>query len=260
LDLTGASIGTVVHVAGLAHRTAQNKADADLFYEVNRDGLRHLLCALERSGKLPECFTLISSVAVYGVTEGVLLSETTPRSATDPYGASKREAEDLLNGWAARHGVRVSILRLPLVIGKNAPGNWRRLVKSITANRYCGVGSGSARRSVVLAQDIGPVLPRLARQGGVYHLTDGYHPSLAELEREIAAALLKYRPFRVPLPVARLGARLGDTLNALGMHVPFDSLTLSKVTSTLTFSDHKARADLDWKPSFALEHIGEFLT
>src|SRR5690606_7779589 len=144
-------------------------------------GTEHLLAALERQARLPEAFVLVSTVAVYGREAGEGLTEATPREAEDPYGLSKRQAEDAVQAWGARHGVRVGIVRLPLVAGTGAPGNLGAMVQAIRRGRYLGIGDGSARRSVVLAADVARVLPAVAERGGTYNLTDGRHPSFAEI-------------------------------------------------------------------------------
>lgn len=249
----------VVHAAGLAHHIPRTLDEQDLFFQVNRDGARNLLTALEATGHLPEAIVFVSTVAVYGVAKGSLISEDAPRQASDAYGASKREAEDLLQAWSAKHSVRLGIMRLPLVVGPGAPGNWRRMVQGIAKQRYWGIGSGIARRSMVCVEDVARVLSRLAQKGGTFHLTDGYHPSLAELEREISKSLRKRCPRRIPISLGRLGALTGDALQRMGMPVPFNSATLSKLTNTLTFSDEKARLELNWSPSIVLDRIGDLV-
>jgi nucleoside-diphosphate-sugar epimerase len=133
------------------------------------------------------------------------------------------------------------------------------MVRGIARDRYWGIGDGKARRSMVCADDVARVVPVLAENGGVFHLTDGYHPSVAELEYGISAAMAKRRPRRLPIAIGRLAAATGDVMQQMGMRVPFNSATLSKLTSTLTFSDEKARLQLKWSPSSVLDRMGELL-
>lgn len=260
LPLTGA-FQEVYHAAGLAHITPRTRRESDRFYAVNRDGTRRLLDALDRALRLPEALVLISTVAVYGMEEGDLLDEDTPRTASDPYGASKREAEDLAADWAASRGVRLAVLRLPLVAGKDAVGNLGAMIRAMRQGWYFGVAPGLARRSVVMASDVAALLPQAARSGGVFHLTDGYHPSFAELEREIAAALGRRTPPRLPHWLARLAAAAGDAgQRLLNRPLPLNTRALRRMTATLTFSDHRARTRLSWKPSAVLEQVRYFAT
>ncbi|MGG8473430.1 NAD-dependent epimerase/dehydratase family protein, partial [Rahnella sp. PAMC25617] len=100
-------------------RTAIEKKQ---FYDVNVLGTLNLLKGLEKAG-VPEQFVFISSVSVYGQQSGIFINEDHPLEAKDPYGLSKIEAEDLVLKWCEQHRVVCTILRLPLLVGKNPPGN-----------------------------------------------------------------------------------------------------------------------------------------
>ncbi len=260
LDFGGDAFGVVYHLAGLAHRVPRSAEEEREFFRINVEGTRNLLRALERTSPLPKAVVLISSIAVYGHEEGTLLDESTPRQAKDPYGASKREAEDVLMEWSASNGVRAGIIRPPLIVGRNAPGNFGMMVTALRSGRYLGIGSGSARRSMVLVEDVAKVLPAAARVGGIFNLADGYHPSFAELEDAICAALGRSSPRRVPLTLARLLANAGDRGQELtGRQFPFSSRTLMKMTSTLTLSDRQGRVRLGWSPTPVLNRISELV-
>ena len=260
LDLGDKFFSTVYHLAGWAHCVPRTEAEREMFFRVNAGGTRNLLRALERTGHLPEVFVLISTVAVYGVETGTLLDESTPCRAGDAYGASKREAEEAMTEWGQRQGVRTAIVRLPLVAGPGAPGNLGAMVRGLRRGTYVGLGSGAARRSMVWAAEVGRILPKIARVGGVFHLTDGHHPSFAELEAALAKALAKKSPWRLPLGVARLGAWTGDRLNQwTRWNVPLNTRSLTKMTSTLTFSDERAAKELGWNPSRVVDHAAELV-
>jgi nucleoside-diphosphate-sugar epimerase len=260
-DLGRGWFSTVYHLAGWAHRVPRTAAERDLFFRINAGGSKALLRALEQTGQLPEAFVLVSTVAVYGVEAGTLLDESTPCRAEDAYGASKRESEEAVIAWGQQRGVRTAIARLPLVAGPGAPGNLGAMVRGLRDGKYLGLGSGEARRSMVWAADVGRILPKLASVGGVFHLTDGHHPSFAELEAALAGALRRKCPARLPLALAKLGAWTGDLLNQWSrMNVPLNSRSLTKMTSTLTFSDTRARKELGWNPSRVLEHTAELVS
>lgn len=258
-SLPGRHYEAVFHVAGKAHVVPSTSEERDAFFAVNAGGTQHLLDALDRLPTPPQAFVLVSTVAVYGRESGEGLSEETPREADDPYGLSKCQAEDIVLRWGEERGVRIGIVRLPLVAGAGAPGNLGAMVHAIRRNRYFGVGDGSARRSVVHAVDVARVLPRVAEKGGTYNLTDGYHPSFVEIERAIARALGKQPPRHLPDVVARTGAWVGDAvLRATGVRLPLTSRTLDKMTSTLTFDDARARQVLGWEPPPVLDSAEEW--
>lgn len=245
----------VIHAAGKADavpRTASERAD---YQRVNVRGTTHLLRALERVGRPPDAFVFLSTALVYGCSSGHFLPETTPLLATDPYGVSKIEAETLVREWAARSGVRLAILRLPLVVAQPLKGNLATLQNAIQKGYYLRVGSGLAQRSMVRADDVASVILRAARVGGIFNLTDGNHPTVRDLEAAVANQIGRNSPIPfVPGPLARVVAYAGDGINAVvGRRFPLDSIALQKLTRTLTFCDELARQQLNWNPRPVLD-------
>lgn len=237
----------VIHAAGLAH--VSKEINTDTFNNVNVLGTQNLLRGLELSG-IPEKFVLISSVSVYGVQSGASISEKCKLMANDAYGRSKRDAEKLVFDWCKEHNVICTILRLPLVVGASPPGNLASMINGIRVNVYFNIAGGKARKSMVLAQDVAKHILKAAEVGGIYNLTDGYHPSFCELSKNIALQLGKREPRNLPLVVAKFVAMMGSVL---GRRSPINSEKLSKITSDLTFDDSKARDAFGWNPTPVLE-------
>lgn len=259
-DSAAPAIDVVVHLAGLAHRLAS----AAEYRRSHLRGTQNLLTALDRLGPPPRAVVFASSVAVYGRREGGLLPEETPIAPVSNYGAAKADAEAVLTTWAERRRVEAAVLRLPLLVGRQAPGNLGRMLRALERHRYVSVGPGSARRSMVLAEDVAALLPRASRHGGTYHLTDRHHPSFRELEEALCRALGRDLPPRIPLRTARLAARLGDFATRLsepltGRRAPFDSAVYERMTSTLTFDDDKAVRRLGWAPRAVLEETERWI-
>ena len=218
------------------------------FYDVNVLGTQNLLKGLEEVG-VPEQFVFISSVSVYGQEFGKNINEKHKLEAKDPYGLSKIEAEGLVQEWCKQHNVVCTILRLPLLVGTNPPGNLGAMIKGIARGYYFNIGGGKSKKSMVLAEDVAAFIPKIANIGGTYNLTDGYHPSFFELSCVIAKQLGKSVPMNMPLFVANGIGFLG---NFLGNNAPINSLKLKKITADLTFDDSKARS-AGWKPRRVLD-------
>jgi len=72
-----------------------------------------LIAALARARIIPQRFVYISTSGVYGDCAGARVSEARPRKAQSPRAYRRIAAEDRLRRWAARYGVRLSILRAP---------------------------------------------------------------------------------------------------------------------------------------------------
>ena len=245
----------VVHAAGKAHSIPRNKEEARDFFAVNLQGTINLTKALEAGRDLPQSFVFISTVAVYGCKSGEQIDEATPLKGSSPYALSKIEAERFIADWGSCNGVRVAILRLPLVAGPNPPGNLKLMINGMAKNRYLAIGNGQARKSIVLGTDVGAVILAAAREGGVFNLTDGYNPSLSELEKLISSQLNINPPRNIPFWMARALGKVGDILGSLA---PINSAVVEQLTSTLTFSDAAARERLDWSPNPVLEYFKIF--
>lgn len=239
----------VIHAAGKAHSSPKSSEERDAFFKVNVQGTENLLQGLEKY-KLPNSFVFISTVAVYGVSEGYLINEQSELNAIDPYGKSKVQAEKLVLQWCTENNVTCTILRLPLVGGLNPPGNLGAMIKGIRKGYYFNIAGGSAKKSMVLASDIAKYLLKASEIGGIFNLTDGYHPSFFELSENISRQLGKRRSNNMPYWLADLLARIGDLF---GDKAPLNSAKLYKITSDLTFDDSKAREAFGWDPTPVLE-------
>ncbi|MCE7992583.1 MAG: NAD-dependent epimerase/dehydratase family protein [Roseivirga sp.] len=249
----------VIHNAGKAHVVPKTASDAEEFFQVNYHGTLNLLKSFEASHNLPKALILISTVAVYGLENGALIDESCPLNASDPYGLSKSMAEEAVFKWGKKNEIPTGILRLPLVAGPLPPGNLHKMIKAQQTGYFFHIGQGDTRRSMVSASDVAAIIPKLAEVGGVYNLTDQYHPSFAELTSLFSKKLGLKDPYHVPFWVARSLAKIGDFYSfVLRRDAPFSSNSLSKMTSSLTFSDEKAKRLLNWQPQRVL-HFFESL-
>ncbi len=244
----------IIHTAGKAHVVPKSKADKEEFFNVNFNGTKNLVNGIAALGYLPQSFVFMSSVAVYGLEKGDEMTEETERLAIDPYGLSKKKSEDYLLNWGSKNGVRIGIIRAPLVLGHNSPGNFGAMIKGIKKGLYCNINNGKARRSMVLAEDLANFIPTISKVGGIYHLTDGYHPSFGEISTIIAHRLNIRKILNVSETFAKRLAKVGDLGQLLTKkECPFTSRKLEKMTSSLTFSDSAARC-IGWKPRQVLDN------
>ncbi|WGQ07507.1 NAD-dependent epimerase/dehydratase family protein [Pedobacter gandavensis] len=235
----------VIHCCGKAHVVPVTHLEEQSFFDVNVKGTRNLLESLDKLTSLPKSFLFISTVAVYGKAEGTLIDEKTELLASDPYGLSKIQAEYMIKEWCESRGVIYTIFRLPLIVGAQPPGNLRKMILGIKKGFYFNIGGGGARKSMVLATDVAKIIPKALTVGGVFNLTDRYHPSFSELSLVISTQLGKKKPLSIPSWLAKIIALIGDSL---GEKFPLNSKKLTKIESNLTFSDLNAVNTLGWKP------------
>lgn len=241
----------ILHAAGKAHSVPKTETEKKQFFDVNYQGTVNLCTALEESC-IPKSFIFISTVAVYGLEFGENITENHPLNGDTPYALSKIQAEQFLTEWCVRHNVILGIIRPSLIAGPNPPGNLGDMIKGIQTGRYLSIAGGKARKSVLMVQDIARLLPFLIEKGGIYNVCDDSQPSFRELEILIAEQLDKKYPVSIPYWFAKSMALAGDLL---GNKAPINSLKLKKITESLTFSNEKAKRELDWQPINVLENF-----
>ena len=231
----------VVHNAGMAHIVPKNEPQVKHFFEVNVGGTKNLLAALESLQTKPKCVVFISTVAVYGVESGLEIEETHGLMGNSPYALSKIEGEQLVKNWCKLFLVNCIILRLPLVIGEDAPGNLGAMERAIQKGYYFRLGTGSARRSMVKAEDVARLIPMLVDCDGIYNLTDGKQLRYRDFDLLLAKKYNK-KIRSIPPLIGKFLALIGDVLPFF----PLNSYRLAKLEQSFTVSDSKARRELQW--------------
>lgn len=234
----------VLHAAGKAHVYPKTEAEKQAFYDVNYKGTIHLCDALEKVG-VPKAMIFISTVGVYGSEPGKNETEDQRELVGDsPYSDSKIKAEKYLLDWAKKNHVILGILRPGLLAGKGAPGNLGAMLHGIKTGLYASVAGGKAHKSMLMAEDIGNLVPLVVEKGGIYNVCDNHHPTFRELEITMARQLGKRPPLVIPYWIAKCLAWIGDVIPAF----PINSSRLEKIITDDTFSSAKAQKELDWTP------------
>jgi len=240
----------VIHSAGLAHFIPKSQSEQNLFLNSNISITRNLLLGLEKI-KIKK-FVFVSSVSVYGLIEGIDIKEEFDLKANDPYGKSKIICEDIISKWCERNNIKLTILRLPLVVDKNPPGNLKNMINAIKNRYYFNVNGGLAKKSMVMGSDVSKVIIEAAEIGGIFNLTDTQHPSFKELSILFSIQLNRKYILNMPITIAKFVALIGDVF---GNCFPINSIKLKKITSTLTFDDTKAKNAFNWNPHKVIEHL-----
>ena len=234
----------VLHACGKAHVVPKTEVEKQAFFDVNYTGTVHLCNALEKV-VVPNALVFISTVAVYGCEFGELITEEHLLKGDTPYAKSKIQAEKYLTEWCKKYNVVLGILRPSLLAGKDAPGNLGAMVDGVKRGFYMNIAGGKAVKSVLMAEDIARIMPALIKKGGVYNVCDTFQPTFGQISESVANQLGKRKPISIPIWMAKCMALVGDLL---GEKAPINSYKLEKMTRSLTFSNEKARKELDWEP------------
>ena len=219
---------------------------------MNYIGTNNLLCGLDTT-KL-QSIIFISTVAVYGKEVGELIDEKSPILGNTPYALSKIQAEQSIIDFGITNNIKTVVLRLPLVSGKNPPGNLSAIIEAIDKGYYFRIGKGEAKKSIIAAADVANLIPELFDLNGVYNLTDIKHPMISEIDSIIAKKFNK-RIKRIPKGLLRIIAKIGDIFSFF----PFNSSRFDKLTKNLTFSNKKLFNEIKYRPSKGLSEIAKNL-
>ena len=236
----------VFHLAGRAHILHDDAADP--LAEHRRVNTELTLRVARASAEAGAHFLFVSSIAVHGlITSPEPLSEETPAAPVTPYGRSKLEAEQGLRRLQAEAGLRVTVLRPPLVYGPGNPGNMERLMRLIRRGLPLPLASIRNRRSFLYTGNLVDALLRCAGHpaapGSTYVLADSRDLSTPELIRELARAMgLPARLLPFPPGVLGLVAR------AVGREADVERLT-----GSLFLDCSRIRRELGWSAPVAVE-------
>ncbi len=218
----------VFHVAGIAHDTG-NKKDADLYYRVNRD------LAIETAEKAKtdgvKQFVFMSSMLVYnGCKDRNIISETQPR-VKGCYGDSKLQADLALQRMNSDEFC-VSVLRPPMIYGKNCKGNFPRLIG--LAEKLPFFPDVKNRRSMLYVGNLCEFIRVIVDReiGGVLFPQNSEYVCTTELVRAAMTALGKKKRFtRIFNPLIALAKPIVGSVNKM-----FGNLTYDKSMSVYDFN------------------------
>jgi UDP-glucose 4-epimerase len=249
-----AGADAVVHLAARVHILRDSPPGREEAYRrTNVEGTHNVLKAAASAGVGHA--VLISSVKAVGESNLRPWTEDQPPAPTDPYGQSKREMEDLAMEFGRDTGMRVSILRLPLVYGPGSTGNSKRLIALVDRGWPLPLGSIQNRRSMIFVENavaaITALLETHSRVDGVFFASDGVDLSTPELIRTIAGAL--GRPARlipVPVPLLRAVGKFGDWLQWL-VPVPLTSDEVERLSGSLTVASGRLSALTGFTPPYS---------
>lgn len=229
-------IDSVVHLAGRVH--FPSNANASAYQVENCDGTMKL--ARDAAAMGVTRFVFMSTAKVLGDESGaVALDESASCRPADAYAMSKHQAERGLQ--AIGNGLRVLILRPPLVYGPGVRANFLSLMSALNRGWPLPLASIQNKRSFIgvanLASAILASLDSNAVSGRVFHVTDGSSHSTPELAMVIARSLGKQpRLWRFPPAL----------LEACAMAVGRGE-AVKRLTRSLELDDTSIRTELGWR-------------
>ena len=136
-------------------------------------------------------FVFISTIAIYGEDKEKIDENTTYEPIT-PYGKSKLEAEKELLKLNDDSFI-VSIIRPPMIYGRNAPGNIDSLIKLVKKLPILPLGKIQNKRTFIFIQNLCYAIDEIItqKQNGTFLVSDDEPLSTSKLIKLIAKNLDK---------------------------------------------------------------------
>ena len=181
----------VYHTAAIVHQPRSKDAPGELarYRAVNCD--LAVDAAKKAKAEGVRQFVFLSTMAVYGLTAAfgktVTITAQTPTVPTDNYGLSKLEAERALLSLEGPD-FRVSILRPPMIYGKDCKGNFRSLVSM--ARRLPFFPKVPNRRSMLYVGSLNRLVQQIIdrEERGIFCPQDPEYVNTSAMVQAIAAA------------------------------------------------------------------------
>lgn len=251
LDLTTdwthvlAGVDAVVHLAARVHHPHEEGA-VEIYRSINVDGTLKLAHCAAAAGV--RHFIFLSTILVNGRStdgRGPFSEEDTftPRGV---YGRSKAAAETGLRTIASESGMRVTVIRPPLVYGAGAKGNFRALTRAVRLGLPLPLDSIDNRRAFLSVENLNSFIAARLASGGrdydIFLVADDEQVSTPEFIRKLARATgstLRLWPLPVAIlrPLIKLFSR-GDAQDSI---IGSLELNVSRAAST------------GWRPPLTLD-------
>ena len=194
-DINFDNVDIVLNCAALVHQKVEHSYEK--YHEINVEYPVKLAKLAKQNGV--KQFVFISTIAIYGEDKEKIDENTTYEPIT-PYGKSKLEAEKELLELNDDNFV-VSIIRPPMIYGKNAPGNIDSLVKLVKKLPVIPLGKIDNKRSFISIQNLCYIIDEIItqKQNGVFLASDDEPLSTSKLIELIAKNLDK-RIYLIKIP------------------------------------------------------------
>jgi len=245
------------HVVLLAAEHRDDVSPVSLYYDVNVQGTKNVLDAMDKKGIKSIVFT--SSVAVYGLNKDNP-DEEHPADPFNHYGKSKWQAEEVLREWYQKdpENRSLSIIRPTVIFGEANRGNVYNLLRQIASGKFLMIGKGENKKSMAYVGNVVAFIKYLIdndRPGyRVFNYVDKPDFNMNELVSQVRGDLKQNgQLIRIPEALGMLGGFGFDIVaKATGKKLPISSVRVKKFCATTQFSADKLDASGFQRP-FTLE-------
>jgi len=251
-------VDAVVHMAALLHIVNPRPEMREKYVRVNVGGTEAVVDAAIKAGV--QRVVLFSTIAVYGASGGRVLDEMSPTNPDTFYGQTKLDAERIvLNARRADGAPLGTVLRFGAIYGSRIKGNYERLTRALSRNKFIPVGDGLNRRTLIYDRDVGRAVVQVVSHpdaaGRLYNVTDGGFYSMNEIIEAICLALGRKPPlFSLPAgPMRTLAGLIAKGAGVLGRKSPITRETVDKYTEDIAVDGNLFQKEIGFVPQYNLK-------
>lgn len=203
----------------LAAEHRDDVSPVSLYFDVNVNGTRNVLEAMDKQGVQNIIFT--SSAAVYGLNKENP-DENFPPDPTSHYGKSKCLAEEQLISWQEQDPCRrsLTIIRSAVIFGESNRGNLYNLLHQISRGKFLMIGKGNNKKSMAYVGNVASFIKYCIETNKpgcrIVNYVDKPDLSMNELLAQVEKSLNKKLPaVRLPYWFGRMGGMSLDVISAI---------------------------------------------
>jgi GlcNAc-P-P-Und epimerase len=248
----------------LAAEHADDVSPISLYYDVNVQGMRNVLAAMDQYDVRRMVFT--SSVALYGLDKGTPPRETDVADPFNDYGRSKWEAEQVLQEWLAKgEGRSALILRPAVIFGEGNRGNVYNLLNQIHSGKFLMIGDGTNRKSMSYVGNVVSFIAHMQKNtfegAQIFNYVDTPDFDMNTLVSEVYR--FKGRPapsLRIPYGVGITAGYVFDIIAKItGRKFPVSSIRIKKFCADTLVDGSKLNSTQFVRPTSLVDGLQKML-
>lgn len=223
---------TILNLAGVHNDFGRTREE---YFDTNERGTK-VLCEAATKYNIKNII-LYSSVAVYGNKPTPTHEKMIP-TPSNPYGASKLAAEEVVKKWAAADKQRSVLIMRPVVIyGEQNTANMYRLIDQIQKGRYVHIGNADVIKSIGYVKNLVEatkfLMERLQSGVHIYNFADEPQLSSRVIAETIIRALGKKNAPTLPYWLVYLmGLPFDLAIKITGKDLPISTNRINKFCSS----------------------------
>ncbi|MBA4398204.1 MAG: UDP-glucose 4-epimerase [Syntrophus sp. (in: bacteria)] len=248
----------VIHMAALLHIVNPPPDLQEKYERINVGGTKNVVEAALKAGVKRLVF--FSTIAVYGVSAGGILTEESPTHPDSFYAQTKLDAERIVFAAKRADGKSLgTVLRLGAVYGARIKGNYQRLLHALSRGRFLPIGRGENLRTLVYDRDVARAallaLEHPDAAGKIFNVSDGAFHTLNELISAMCQALGRKPPgLSLPIgPVRYAAGIVEDAARLTGFSSPITRATIDKYTEDIAVDGSRIQKELGFVPQYDLK-------